>query len=100
MKYFIVEGSFANDHPTGAVLEAGIKSHIEYIQTFFDSGMVLFSGPKIGSGGGFIIMRCSDAKEIRNFCDNDPLFRSGIQTYRVTEFVLHECQDPLEYWFE
>jgi len=99
MKYFIIEGSFAKDHPTGAVLETAIKAHTDYLQAGLDSGTILFAGPKARSGGGFIIVKYEDERDAQDLCDNDPMFKSGIQTYDITEFFLHDCQDPLRYWF-
>ena len=97
MKYYVLEGTFDNGHPTGATLEKEIALHLEYLQPFFDDGTILVSGPKVGVGGGILILRCDD---IEKFCNDDPLVKVGIQKYRATEFSLHDCQDYLKNWFE
>jgi len=99
MKYFVVEGIFSENHPKGAALEAEIKVHVEYLRAGIDSGTILFMGPKTESGGGFIFVKGEDKQDIQDLCDNDPMFKSGTQWYKITEFRLTDCQDPLRYWF-
>jgi len=97
IKYYALEGSFIKNLPEQKILEEAINAHLEYLDEGFKDGSVLFSGPKIGSGGGIIIVKCED---IDKFCEDDPLVKTGIQEYRVTEFKLHKCQDFLTHWFE
>lgn len=96
MKYYMLEGSFAEQLPEQSVLQKAIQAHLEYLQTGFDDGSILMSGPKVGAGGGIIVVKCDD---IDKFCPDDPLVQAGVQQYRITEFSLHKCQDYAEGWF-
>ena len=96
IKYYTLEGSFGKNIPEQGELEDVINAHLKYLDKGFKDGSVLFSGPKIGVGGGIIIVKCED---IDRFCNNDPLVKAGIQEYRITEFKLHKCQDFLTDWF-
>ena len=95
--YYTLEGSFVENLPEQEKLQEAIKAHLEYLDIGFEDGSVLVSGPKVGAGGGIIIVKSDD---IDKFCSNDPLVKAGIQEYRVTEFKLHKCQDFLTDWFE
>lgn len=97
LRYFALEGSFVKNLPEQKILEKAINAHLEYLDKGFKDGSVLVSGPKIGVGGGIIIVKCRD---IDKFCKNDPLVKAGIQEYRITEFELHNCQEFLTHWFE
>jgi uncharacterized protein YciI len=97
IKYYTLEGSFVKNLPEENTLEEAIKAHLEYLDVGFKDGSVLVSGPKIGVGGGIIIVKYED---IDKFCNDDPLVKAGIQEYRITEFKLHKCQDFLTDWFK
>ena len=97
MKYYVLEGSFAEELPEPDKLKKAIDAHLEYLQGGFDDGSILMSGPKAGAGGGIIVVKCDD---IERFCGDDPLVKAGVQQYRITEFTLHKCQDELKSWFE
>ena len=96
IKYYTLEGSFVKNLPEQDKLEEAINAHLEYLNKGFKDESVLFSGPKVGVGGGIIIVKCDD---IDKFCNDDPLVKAGIQNYRITEFKLHKCQDFLNNWF-
>jgi len=100
MKYFVLEGSFVENHPKGAELEELIRAHLEYLRIGFDAGSILLSGPKAGAGGGVIVLKCESGSDVQDFCKEDPLFQAGIQQYRITEFGFHDCQGPIKYWFD
>lgn len=97
MRYYMLEGSFAKELPEQGKLQKVIDAHLEYLQIGFNDGSILVSGPKIGAGGGVIVVKCDDIKE---FCSNDPLVKAGVQEYRITEFKLHDCQNCLKSWFQ
>ena len=96
MKYYVLEGTFAENLPEKDELKKAIDAHLAYLESGFGNGSILVSGPKTGIGGGIIVVKCDD---IEKFCRDDPLVREGIQKYRVTEFKLYNCQDYLKPWF-
>ena len=97
MKFYALEGTFSNRLPEESVLQKAIAAHLDYLKIGFATGYVLVSGPKVGAGGGIIIVKTDD---IEKFCNDDPLVQAGIQEYRITEFTLHDCQDFLKNWFK
>lgn len=97
MKYYFLEGTFVDSPPIGEEFQKAISDHLEYLKIGFDDGSVLLSGPKVGAGGGVIVVKCDD---IQKFCGDDPLVKAGIQQYRITEFTLHDCPDYLKQWFD
>ena len=96
MKFYALEGTFSKNLPEKSVLQKAIDAHLDYLKIGFDKGFILVSGPKVGEGGGIIIVKSDD---IEKFCNDDPLVKAGIQEYRITEFKLHDCQDFLKVWF-
>ena len=100
MKYYILDASFVDEHPLGETLQTAIREHLKYLEAGIKSGQILFSGPKVGSEGGVIVMKCQDYDEVQHFCDNDPIVIAGIQQYNSIEFKPHTCQKKVESWFE
>ena len=72
----MLEGSFVKNLPERNELQKAIDAHLEYLQIGFNDGSILLSGPKVGAGGGIIIVKCDD---IEKFCNDDPLVKAGIQ---------------------
>jgi len=96
MKYYMLEGSFANDLPEPVALQEALQAHLAYLKTGFEDGSILLSGPKVGAGGGVIVLKSED---IEAFCQNDPLVKAGVQQYRVTEFMFYNGQNGVKNWF-
>ena len=101
MKYYVVEGTFINDMPvSNDELQKAIEKHIAFLQKGFDDGTILVSGPKVGVGGGIIMMKARSLEEVKTYLSEDPLDILGIQEYRIIEFKLHDCQPFLKEWFD
>jgi len=101
MKYFIVEGTFTNPLPVAKeAMGKIISEHQQFLQKGFDEGWMLFSGPKAKKDGGFAIVKAETQHEVDGFFANDPMLLAGVQEYRITEFLKHDCQDMLDKWFE
>lgn len=96
MKYYLLEGTFVDNHPTGDSLKKGMTEHFAYLKIGFDNGSVLLSGPVAGGGGGIVIVKSED---IQKFCNEDPIVQQGIQQYRILEFSSNDYLDCLEQWF-
>ncbi len=99
MKYYVLEGSFAEVLPNASELKTAIDEHLKYLQKGFRSGVILLSGPKEGAGGGVIVLKCNDSDEVEQFCSNDPLVQAGVQEYHVIEFTPYDYQQELKSWF-
>lgn len=97
MKLYILEGSFVEGHPTGPAFKEALEAHHKYLQAGFEDGTILFSGPKVGAGGGVIVIKSDD---IETFCAEDPFVKAGVQAYKVIEFKKFACQESVKSWFE
>ena len=99
MSYYLINCTFADGHVTGPQLQAAIDEHLNYLESGFISGQIIFSGPKVGTEGGLILIK-GDRETIQSFCDNDPLVKAGIQLCQIIEFNLYKSQKYLEDWFK
>ena len=95
MKYYVLDGTFVDNHPTGHDLETILADHAAYLTNDVNRDNILAAGPKADRSGGIIILR-SDHVEV--FCANDPLVRKGAQRYRILEFSVREYVESLEPW--
>ena len=97
MKYYVLIGTFVENSTTGDEMKQAIDAHLKYLQSYFENGSILMSGPKASGGGGIILVKTDD---IQKFCNDDPLVKIGIQQYQIVEFHLHDCQEQIKQWFE
>ena len=97
MKYYLLEGEFIDNHPTGNDLDKVLAEHGAYLKNDTNKANVLLAGPKTDRSGGIIIVKSDD---IQNFCDNDPLIMHSVQTYHISEFSINEYSEFLEQWCE
>lgn len=97
MKYYLLEGKFVANYPTGNDLEKVLAEHGAYLTNDANKANVLLAGPKTDKSGGIIIVKSDD---IQGFCNNDPLIKHGVQTYHVSEFSVNEYLECLEQWCE
>ena len=95
MKHFIVEITYtvpveklANVTPV----------HRAFLQTGFDSGLLLFSGPQVPRVGGLVVARAASLEEIQRFFAEDPYQVQGLGTYRFIEFDPVKYQSFMESW--
>ncbi len=95
MKYYILEGTFIENHPTGDELKKVMGEHFAYLKVGLENGSVSLSGPKTGGDGGIVIVKSDN---IEDFCNEDPFVRQGVQKYRVLEFSPNEYLDCLKEW--
>lgn len=99
MKFYAVQSTFIKEMENGPELQQAVKAHQQYLQAGFASGMLLFSGPKVGQRGGVIVMKAESLEEVEAFFAKDPMQVAGIQSYQIVEFALFNCQDAVRPWF-
>ena len=95
MKYYMLEGTFVDGHPTAHDLQTVLAEHAAYLTNEVNRSNILVAGPKADRSGGIIIVRSDD---IGDFCTHDPLVRQGAQRYRITEFSINEYLEVLGKW--
>lgn len=95
MKHFLLEWMFAAPLEQ---IEAATPDHRAYLQTGYDKGMLLLSGPQIPRTAGVIIMRAPSREDAEAFANGDPYFTRGLATPRLVEFNPVKRQPFLEDW--
>jgi len=95
MKQFLVEINYT----VGVdVLEAVVQDHRAFLQTGYDKGWLLMSGPMNPRTGGIVVARCPSVDDLRDFFRHDPYALKGFANYRFVEFEPVKRQPFLEDW--
>ncbi len=97
--FYVCEGNLVSPLP---VPEARVRDeihpkHVQFVAAGVEKGVVVFGGPKTGSGG-FLLVKAPSLEACRAFLDGDPMVVAGAQTYRISEMRIMEhnpCLDPL-----
>jgi uncharacterized protein YciI len=95
MKHFIVDITFTSPLEK---IDAILPKHREFLQTGYDKGLLLMSGPKNPRVGGVVVARAGSLEDIINFFSNDPYKLNGVADYNFTEFNPVKHQDFLKEW--
>ena len=92
---FVIELDYANPATAMAKIDENLSAHRDFLQTYYDRGLLLVSGPKIPREGG-VIIACMESKEaVQAFIQADPFYQQGIAKYRVIEFDPVKSHDAL-----
>ncbi|MBK7645595.1 MAG: DinB family protein [Planctomycetes bacterium] len=82
-KHFVIESEYLADL---ARIDEQLLAHRAHLETGFQAGMLLASGPQVPRSGGMILARARERREIEEFLARDPFVLAGISEYRVVEF--------------
>ncbi len=95
MKHFIIEITY-----TVPVESLGdvLPRHREFLQTGYDSGMLLASGPQEPRTGGIIIARADSISTVKDFFAQDPYALEKAATHRFIEFDPVKFQPFIASW--
>lgn len=96
MKHFVVESTYRV--PIEQMREV-FPRHRAYLQTWYDQGLFLFSGPKNPPVGGFLIARAESVEVLEAIFAQDPFTTEGFATFTFTEFQPAKRQNWMEPWF-
>lgn len=74
-----------------ARIDEALARHRAFLQTGYDSGILLASGPQNPRTGGIIIGQFSDKSAAEDFTRGDPYYKENLASYTILEFspVLH-----------
>ena len=75
-----------------------IAAHRAFLQTGYDRGLLLLSGPQNPKVGGIIIARGPSLEKIKQFMADDPYLKRGVAKYQFIEFEPVKSQPFLEDW--
>ncbi len=95
MLHFVVEITFTVELSR---IEPILPEHRAFLQTGYDRGWLLMSGPQNPRVGGMVIARAPSKAELETFFRNDPYTQAGVATYRFVEFNPVKRQPFLENW--
>jgi uncharacterized protein YciI len=95
MKHFLLEWVYLAPLEQ---IEAATPDHRAYLQTGYDKGMLLMSGPQVPRTGGLIILRADTREDAEAFAHNDPFFMRHLAKPRIVEFNPVKRQTFLEDW--
>ncbi len=75
-----------------------LPSHRAFLQTGYDKGILLMSGPKEPRTGGIAVARSETLEELREFFLQDPYHLQNVATHDFFEFNPVLRQSWLEDW--
>lgn len=83
MLHFVVEITFTAEFSR---IEPIVPEHRTFLQSGYDRGWLLMSGPQNPRVGGVVIARAPAKADLEAFFRDDPYAQAGVATYRFTEF--------------
>jgi uncharacterized protein YciI len=97
VKHFILEGEHLAPFATFAHLQ---PLHHAFLQSGYDHGHFLFSGPQIPPHGGFLAARAETREVLDALLAEEPFVKTGKMRFkRVVEFDPVQHQPLLKPWF-
>ena len=94
-KFFIIEVTYLI--PADQLGET-LAEHRAFLQTGYDQGWLLLSGPQVPRTGGMIIARAPSREELETFFAQDPYKVNKLATYRFIEFEPVKRAGFMEEW--
>jgi uncharacterized protein YciI len=95
MKHFIVEINYKI--PAEQMAEIVVE-HRQFLQTGYDRGLLLCSGPRVPRTGGMVVARAASLEEIQRFFADDPYHLHDVAEHHFVEFEPVKRQAFLEDW--
>lgn len=95
MRHFVIESTYLVPFDQ---LGDNIALHRAFLQTGYDRGLLLCSGPQSSRKGGLIVARAESPDAIQQFMAGDPYQQKGLASYRYVEFEPVKRQAFLEKW--
>lgn len=95
MKHFVIELTYTVPFEQ---LESIVPEHRAFLQTGYDRGWLLCSGPQMPRTGGIIVVRAPSREELEQFFLGDPFQATGVARYRFVEFEPVRRQPCLADW--
>jgi uncharacterized protein YciI len=97
VRHFILEGEHLAPFATSAHLQ---PHHHAFLQSGYDHGHFLFSGPQIPPHGGFLAARAQSREALDALLAEEPFVKAGKMRFkRVVEYEPVQHQSLLKSWF-
>jgi uncharacterized protein YciI len=95
MKHFLIDIEYSV--PLERINEI-VSEHRAFLQTGYDKGWLLMSGPKDPKTGGLVIARAPSLEDIQGFFSHDPYQLKQAAVYTFREFDPVKRQAFMEDW--
>lgn len=95
MKHFIIELTYII--PLEQIGEI-TPEHRAFLQTGYERGWLLMSGPQVPRTGGMVVGRAPSLEAMQQFFLDDPYQKKGAATYRFVEFDPVRLQEWMKAW--
>ena len=95
MKHFLIDNTSIAPLPE---VEAATPTHRAFLQTGYDQGVFLYSGPKVPRTGGVILARAESLEALQAFMAADPFVAGKLMETRYVEFNPVKSQPFLNDW--
>ncbi|PKR78601.1 hypothetical protein CEY16_02265 [Halalkalibacillus sediminis] len=63
-----------------------MPEHALYVQTEYNKGNIVLTGPFGGSTGGAIVIDAAKEEDVIKFAENDPTVKNGIFSYEIKQW--------------
>jgi uncharacterized protein YciI len=97
MKHFLVDIHYLI--PVDQLADV-LPAHRAFLQTGYDMGILLMSGPKEPRTGGFVVARSESQAALEAFFDNDPYEINKVASHTFVEFNPVKFQPWMEEWIK
>ena len=94
-KFFVLEITY---RVAAEELGETVTEHRAFLQTGYDQGWLLLSGPMVPRTGGMLIGRAPSREALEAFFANDPYRLKGLADYRIIEFEPVKFAPVVEHW--
>ncbi len=95
MKHFIIDIRYIV--PLSKIDEI-LPEHRKFLQSGYDHGLLLFSGPKNPRLGGIVAARAESLEHLKIFFQKDPYKINNCAEYEFIEFDPVKSQSLLDKW--
>ena len=95
MKHFIIEIIYTASLEKIANI---LPAHRAFLQTGYERGWLLLSGPMNPKTGGIVVARAPSLEELQAFFSADPYHLTGVAGHNFIEFDPVKHQPWLESW--
>ena len=81
------------------VVDKNLPAHIEYLETYYNSGNFIASGRQNPRNGGIILCNADSRKTVESIIHNDPFYKMDIAGYSITEFIPTKYAEGFDKFF-
>jgi uncharacterized protein YciI len=95
VKHFLIDTTYTVPLPE---VEAATPDHRAFLQTVYDNGTLLYSGPKVPRTGGVLMARAVSLEALQAAMAADPFVARKMVECRYVEFNPVRSQPFLKEW--